>query len=183
MPTTKAHFEAIGRVAYEWSRLEQVLQTAIALVADIDKRKSLIMTNAGSVKSWTEALSRLVDSTVYKPELSKRTRKLGERISEQLSPQRNMVIHGVWAESWEAVVGDNASPLPNLTSFLHIVKKSGRHMEMAGELTADDVRQIAESILDAHEDLLDLTEALVAALPDRQRITFPRPRRRRNRQG
>ena len=141
MPTTKAHFEAIGRVAYEWSRLEQTLQTAIALVADIDQRKSLILTNAGSVKSWTETLSRLVENSLYKPELSKRTRKLGERISEQLYPQRNMVIHGIWSESWEAVVGDDcASPLPNLTSFLHIVKKAGKHMEMAGELTADDVR-------------------------------------------
>lgn len=103
MPTTKAHFEAIGRVAYEWSRLEQTLQTAIALVADIDRRKSLILTNAGSVKSWTETLSRLVENSLYKPELAKRTRKLGERISEQLYPQRNMVIHGIWSESWDAV--------------------------------------------------------------------------------
>jgi hypothetical protein len=52
MTTTKAHFEAIGRVAYEWSRLELHVQLFIGALAGLPANESLIITNPANPTAW-----------------------------------------------------------------------------------------------------------------------------------
>lgn len=169
--TTKAHFEAIGRVAYQWSHLEIALQTAIAVVAEINQDKALIITNSGSVKSWTEILRRLVEHAKCEEALCRRTKRLCDLIAETLYPKRNFIVHGLWQVSWEELLpGDKAThEADDRKAFVHGIKKSGKHMLVGAHVTPADVSKIASEIKVALDDLQDLTMVLACALRDKQR--------------
>jgi hypothetical protein len=62
-PTTKAHFEAIGRVAYEWSRLEIFAQNLVAGLAGIPSETAANRAIAAVIAPYrSEAGSRRWDS-------------------------------------------------------------------------------------------------------------------------
>lgn len=170
MPTTKAHFEAIGRVAYEWSRLELFAQTLIAGMAELPSDKALIVTNSGTIRSWMETIRRLAKHGEVPVDLYARCKKLTETIEIELYRDRNTVIHGIWDISWQEVFGDRVQPPPDLASKVTGLKKYGA-MFAASELTAADVEAIADRIKQALQDLQWLTVALIDALRGKQQKT------------
>jgi hypothetical protein len=156
MGTTKAHFAAIGRISYEWSRLESLLQSCIAEVAGLHPQIGLILTNGGSVRSWTEILTRLVKHAHCSKALCERTKKLSDKIADKLYPARNVVIHGVWEMSWSEVFGDRFSPLPDQQAFVNAVKKSGKHMHVGARVNAAQLEELADKIKGTTLDLQQL---------------------------
>ena len=101
MPTTSEHFAAIGRVAYEWSRLELFVQTVIAVLAECPHDTGLVVTNPGSIRSWMETLRRLATHRQCPPDLYGRLKRLSKHIEDDLQRERNTVIHGLWHLSWD----------------------------------------------------------------------------------
>lgn len=163
MPTTKAHFEAIGRVAYEWSRLELFAQTLIAALANIPQDRALIITNSGSIKAWMETIRRLAAFAQCPADLLARCKKLTEEIETKLYPERNTVIHGLWDMSWPELFGDHFQPPPDLAARVVGVKKFGRNMLLERDMTAAEVEAIAQRIYGALCELESLAVALIDA--------------------
>lgn len=163
MPTTKAHFEAIGRVAYEWSRLEMFAQTLIAGAANIPHDISLILTNSGNIRIWMEIVRRLAEHSGCPDDIRQRLRTVSHQIENDLLADRNKVIHGLWGLSWQEVFGDRFKPPDDLKSKLTSLRKSGPMLKEF-EMTAADVEAIADRIKQALDDLQCLTVVLIDAL-------------------
>ena len=161
-PVTKAHFEAIGRVANAWSRLELFAQTLIAGLAELPQDTALIVTNSGTVRSWMETIRRLV-SLRCPPDLCDECKKLTKEIEEKLYADRNKVIHGIWGTSWHDIFGDRFQPPDGLAARVKTLKKFGKEMLAETDLTASEVHAIADRITKALDDLQWLAVVLIDA--------------------
>ena len=161
-PTTNAHFEAIGRVAYEWSNVEMVAQNLVAALAGIPNETALIVTNSGNLKSWMEIIRRLAFPHCS-PELYKDCKRLTEKIDTDLLRDRNTIIHGLWNTPWEEIFGTRMQPPADLKSNVTGFKKIGA-MRVDKEFDAAEVRAIADNINNARRELEWMSVRLIDAL-------------------
>jgi hypothetical protein len=125
MSTTRAHFEAIGRIAYEWSRLELHMQIVIAGMTNLPIERSLVLTNASNVKSWTDMVLRLANNAQLDESIITKFTALKNKINSELLSKRNKVVHGIWSVSWEELYGSNVEPDPTTKSKRFIATQDG----------------------------------------------------------
>lgn len=156
MPTTKAHFEAIGRVAREWARLEVHAQLLISRMVKLPHKTSMIMTNPGKLSDWLVMIRRLaVEQKRADRGWLERHKALKNQV-DALRQRRNDVVHGLWSISKGELAADlQLSGLPD-KARLTTVRRGGAQMLQEVTMTPQEVNAIADEIKLALRTLLEL---------------------------
>jgi hypothetical protein len=165
--TTTAHFEAIGRVAYEWSRLEFHIQIVIAGMTNQPIEQSLILTNATNMRSWADMVLRLANKIQCEKSVIVKFTALKNNICETLLPARNKVVHGIWSISSKELYGSNINPASTTKASVLTLLKMGKEMKREDQMTAEEVLKIAEQIREALRELIGLASLLIPSLPNK----------------
>lgn len=101
---SKAHLEAIGCVATNWSVLELVIEFCIFEIAEILPQLGRSLTTHMGITQRLDALLSLVNEQIPDTALQADIKKLNKIIRREtegkpsLQSERNRVIHSIWAD-------------------------------------------------------------------------------------
>ncbi len=156
IPLTKAHYTAIGRVAAEWTALENFVLYAVRVLLDGDSRASLAVTANLSFMTacdvlaalvrvrlgtlpWTEAFCKMIDNLNRDSQHRKNPRT-----------RRNAIVHGSWVKAGRP-----------LRTFVITYKASGNLRTRQAALSAKQINAFADEIADLTGDLMAKAEPLL----------------------
>jgi hypothetical protein len=150
IPLTEAHYTAIGRIATEWSALENFIGYAVRMLLGKDDRVTLAVTVNLSFLSQCDVLGALLRLRLsYNPDDVKRASKLVEDLNRdkgtQRSPRsrRNEIVHGSWVLASE----------PQQT-FTVTYKAKGNFRPHVTPYSVDTLNDFANEIADLTGELM-----------------------------
>ncbi len=158
IPLAKTHYTAIGRVATEWSELENYLMFVLRVLLDGDKRGSRAVTANVAFMTGCDILASLVRLRVRNSGDADAFCKAVSDLNNDsprgpsLRPRRNAVIHGSWVRG----------PVKHRPTVL-THKARGRIKSIAQIWSAKEIGALADEIADRLGELMELGKPVTAA--------------------
>lgn len=149
-----AHLSAIGRVAVQWTLLEETIEVIVWELASLKQPKAQAVTTHISTNLLIDIANAIAHESLAGTELERQLKSQLDHITNTLRPQRNKVVHGLWgtASSADKIV------------LMETTARGVLRSKESEEMTAEDILAIAANIDQAHFDLLHLSFAISSHL-------------------
>jgi len=158
IPLAKTHYTAIGRVATEWSELENYIMFVLRMLLDGNARGSRAVTANIGFMAACDIVSALVRLRVGETDEAKAFRKAISDLNHDsergpnLRTRRNEVIHGSWVQG----------PRPHKPAVV-THKARGRIKSKSQVFGAKDITALADEIADRLGELMELAKPALAS--------------------
>jgi hypothetical protein len=148
------HLAAIGRVAVQWTFLENTIEMLVWQLASLKQPLAQAVTTHIPTLTLIDIANSLAHRLIAESGLDAKLKGLLNHISQSLRPKRNSVVHGIWGPA----------PTPDKVVLMETTARGVLKFKFGEEMTAEDIMQIAADIDKANWQLTNLVFEISSAL-------------------
>ena len=148
------YFTAIGRVAFQWNRVEVHLQTFVWHFMNLDWKQGRVLTYDKDSLQKIEMFKGLAEGWKFDNAVQKEIRSIANK-AEKLNTHRNRIVHGTWG--WSSSSKERR--------IFYIANLKQRVLPTAHTRNAEWLVQVSDDIKSLDNRLLKLHDQFDVPIP------------------